>query len=150
MIKELCESKVQESTSNFSHLSCFYCKASLAHTQIISSLSPEDGNFKMIEQERRQYIGYCPSCTKKLPNCSVCLRPLFMLNPYEDLRMKTSKLAKKTDQKPKAHSYVCTFDKAIVWCQNCKHGGHANHLAEWFSKYNVCPVSGCDCQCNKL
>ena len=29
----------------------------------------------------------------------------------------------------------------------CRHGGHAHHIIGWFSSQKVCPVSGCDCEC---
>ena len=37
-----------------------------------------------------------------------------------------------------------------TWCHTCRHGGHASHLAEWFSKQDMCPVSDCQCRCNSL
>lgn len=40
---------------------------------------------------------------------------------------------------------------ALVWCQTCRHGGHAAHLAEWFRrKHRVCPAPGCKCRCPTL
>ena len=40
---------------------------------------------------------------------------------------------------------------ALVWCQTCRHGGHAQHLAEWFRrKHRVCPAPGCKCRCPTL
>ena len=24
------------------------------------------------------------------------------------------------------------FGHWFTWCQSCRHGGHANHMAEWF------------------
>ncbi|KAL1463761.1 hypothetical protein WDU94_015483, partial [Cyamophila willieti] len=32
------------------------------------------------------------------------------------------------------------------WCQGCSHGGHINHMQEWFIKNNVCPT-GCGHYC---
>jgi len=32
-------------------------------------------------------------------------------------------------------------------CSSCMHGGHAEHMREWFAKYDVCP-SGCGCKCS--
>ena len=34
-----------------------------------------------------------------------------------------------------------------AWCQKCKHGGHAAHLARWFETHKECPVSDCTCTC---
>ena len=33
-----------------------------------------------------------------------------------------------------------------VWCQGCGHGGHAEHMADWFSTSRVCPT-GCMHRC---
>ena len=33
-----------------------------------------------------------------------------------------------------------------VWCQGCGHGGHADHMADWFSTSRVCPT-GCMHRC---
>lgn len=59
-----------------------------------------------------------------------------------------------------------TIAEAIVFCQTCRHGGHASHIMEWFfgdsptacegdengqerggKAHNVCPVPDCDCPC---
>jgi hypothetical protein len=43
-----------------------------------------------------------------------------------------------------------SFDDFWCWCQSCHHGGHASHLAEWFSSQTICPVAGCMCHCAKV
>ncbi len=37
----------------------------------------------------------------------------------------------------------------FIWCQACRHGGHAQHILEWFHKDGQvdCPVSDCQCKC---
>lgn len=64
----------------------------------------------------------CPSCTKTLPGCAVCLA------------------------KPSVHS-VADGSTSLAWCQRCRHGGHVGHLLEWFERSRVCPVAGCECEC---
>ena len=34
--------------------------------------------------------------------------------------------------KPRNDFQQNPFDNWFTWCQNCKHGGHALHLIEWF------------------
>ena len=41
-------------------------------------------------------------------------------------------------------------NRALVWCQNCKHGGHTNHILEWFKENQICPISNCMCSCSLL
>ena len=59
-----------------------------------------------------------------------------------------------------------TIGEAIVFCQTCRHGGHASHIMEWFfgdypvdcegegdgreregRAHDVCAVPDCDCHC---
>lgn len=56
-----------------------------------------------------------------------------------------------------------TIGEAIVFCQTCRHGGHASHIMEWFfpvdceengdgqgrgsKAHDVCAVPDCDCHC---
>jgi Zinc-ribbon, C4HC2 type len=39
---------------------------------------------------------------------------------------------------------LCTF------CETCHHGGHLNHIVEWFSRQNVLCPTGCGCQCSSF
>ncbi|SCZ92063.1 BZ3500_MvSof-1268-A1-R1_Chr5-3g08312 [Microbotryum saponariae] len=65
----------------------------------------------------------CPSCSKGLPACAVCLK------------------------KPNLHSIPTDISSSLCWCQKCRHGGHTNHMLEWFERSVVCPVADCDCEC---
>jgi hypothetical protein len=39
--------------------------------------------------------------------------------------------------------------KWFMWCQRCKHGGHAGCLDKWFSGgRHTCGVNGCSCKCS--
>ncbi len=47
----------------------------------------------------------------------------------------------------------------FVWCQACRHGGHAGHIFNWFHGTSngglppaliECPVNGCTCRCAGL
>ncbi|GAA5930847.1 Sea4p [Sporobolomyces koalae] len=65
----------------------------------------------------------CPSCSKQLPACSICLT------------------------RPSIHSFEVNGSSMLAWCQRCRHGGHATHLLDWFERSQVCAVAGCDCRC---
>ncbi|CAO3626457.1 unnamed protein product [Cunninghamella blakesleeana] len=39
-----------------------------------------------------------------------------------------------------------TVKGLYVWCQGCNHGGHIEHMKEWFSKEKQCPT-GCSHNC---
>ncbi|KDE04060.1 hypothetical protein MVLG_05499 [Microbotryum lychnidis-dioicae p1A1 Lamole] len=65
----------------------------------------------------------CPSCSKGLPACAVCLK------------------------KPNLHSIPMDISSSLCWCQKCRHGGHTNHILDWFERSVVCPVADCDCEC---
>ncbi|KAF9241774.1 hypothetical protein BU15DRAFT_87047 [Melanogaster broomeanus] len=77
----------------------------------------------------------CPSCSRALPRCSVCLMALSIVpDANRDSELVNTRLA-----------YKDTIEDAIVICQTCRHGGHASHILDWF--FGVCPVADCDCRC---
>ncbi|KAG0367163.1 hypothetical protein BGZ54_004307 [Gamsiella multidivaricata] len=85
----------------------------------------------------------CPSCSKPLPRCAICLLHLGV--PAEGnaaLGVWSSLGNKATGEKP------TSFDLWFTWCQTCRHGGHAMHMAEWFDRHTQCPVSDCNCLCS--
>ncbi|KAJ1304891.1 hypothetical protein OPQ81_006025 [Rhizoctonia solani] len=93
----------------------------------------------------RTRLNFCPHCRNALPRCDVCLMSLS--GPLCDfLRyMELSNMDTIHD----------TFDDALVFCQTCRHGGHAVHIMEWFfgseesetSGHKECPVADCNCNC---
>ena len=45
---------------------------------------------------------------------------------------------------------ICTLPanrSVSVWCAVCGHGGHMNHMANWFRNNKQCPVKGCGHEC---
>jgi hypothetical protein len=56
-----------------------------------------------------------------------------------------------SDHKRDKHHYEMNESKDInlkyIWCANCRHGGHVDHIVEWFQELAVCPVASCNCIC---
>ncbi|KAL9180041.1 hypothetical protein ACHAXT_008011 [Thalassiosira profunda] len=49
------------------------------------------------------------------------------------------------------HPFRCSICCAAVrgactWCPLCGHGGHVDHMMQWFREQTVCPT-GCGCEC---
>lgn len=45
---------------------------------------------------------------------------------------------------------ICTLPanrSVSVWCTVCGHGGHMEHMANWFRDNDKCPVEGCQHEC---
>ena len=63
----------------------------------------------------------------------------------EDASLNQNKqiLAHKVDLLPQPPHSQTALSNWLMWCQSCKHGGHAQHLSEWFLNFTVCPVSDC-------
>lgn len=83
-------------------------------------------------------LSSCPNCRKPLPRCSLCL-----------LHMGT--ISGITSHNQTGHSgsgwQARPFSKWFSWCQTCRHGGHTEHLAQWFKDHVECPVTSCTCKC---
>ncbi|KAJ1506023.1 hypothetical protein HMI55_001359 [Coelomomyces lativittatus] len=114
-------------------ISCDYCNQSISHS---SSATLSKGNLPSMSPKVKLTV--CPHCCKPLPRCSLCL--LTLGAPIEKL----------SGNKGSKSYLPLEFARWITWCQNCHHGGHAVHLMEWFAKYDICPISDCNCQCAQL
>jgi hypothetical protein len=90
----------------------------------------------------------CPSCRKPLPKCSLCLLSMGCINPYLQLQYETQHrkglvavkagggadagagVAEEPDSEVATDRNAMPFADWWTWCQSCRHGGHATHLAE--------------------
>ncbi|KAK7693790.1 hypothetical protein QCA50_003362 [Cerrena zonata] len=83
----------------------------------------------------------CVHCNRPLPRCSICLMTLSIVPD-------ASRNAELAYSGPKD-----TIDEALVFCQTCRHGGHASHILEWFyaedgsRSHGMCAVANCHCRC---
>eukprot|EP01102_Stenamoeba_stenopodia_P018933 TRINITY_DN7028_c0_g1_i1.p1 TRINITY_DN7028_c0_g1~~TRINITY_DN7028_c0_g1_i1.p1 ORF type:complete len:798 (-),score=135.63 TRINITY_DN7028_c0_g1_i1:38-2431(-) len=87
---------------------------------------------KIMNQQSTTYYSGCP----------FCLKPLLGPNPV---------WACENCKKITSSCVIChqPVKGVFVWCQGCGHGGHANHISQWFSKEKRCP-SGCGHICTIL
>jgi len=88
-------------------------------------------------------VTQCPSCSKPLPRCAVCLLP-FECTPFDPRNINTG-----VETHFWSSSYN-SFENWFSWCQTCKHGGHVGHLKDWFKEHKECAVADCNCQCDSL
>ncbi|KAL3911681.1 MAG: hypothetical protein SGPRY_008602 [Prymnesium sp.] len=92
----------------------------------------------------------CPQCKKPLPRCALCMQHLGCPDTGE---LAAQQLPSLTPVAPTAEAgdtweaVSSAYGHWMVWCQTCRHGGHAAHLEEWFAAHDECPVSGCTCRC---
>jgi len=80
----------------------------------------------------------CHECQRQIPNCSVCLQSVTILNPMKEFM---------SQQKSNPEVLNHGIDMWLLWCQTCQHGGHAGHMREWFQTQDTCPISWCHCKC---
>lgn len=107
------------------YLLCSFCGKS------VSATLQEDARLR--NQTQGNKLSSCPNCRKPLPRCSLCLLHMGTTTTsgfYNPVGIKS---------KP--------FQKWFSWCQTCRHGGHTEHLSEWFKTHTECPVTSCVCKC---
>lgn len=48
-----------------------------------------------------------------------------------------------------ARCVICEQWVRGIWssCSFCGHGGHIEHMREWFAEFSFCPFYGCSCLC---
>ncbi|PZC85881.1 hypothetical protein B5X24_HaOG215243 [Helicoverpa armigera] len=112
-------------------VACTYCGKSVAappgHNRprvAFARLPPPAAKMKQISS--------CPNCRKPLPRCGVC-----------SLHVGTSAGGA-------GGAGGAAFGSWFSWCVACRHGGHAQHLINWFKEHTECPVSSCNCHCATL
>mmetsp|Transcript_66987 Transcript_66987/g.118572 ORF Transcript_66987/g.118572 Transcript_66987/m.118572 type:complete len:137 (-) Transcript_66987:12-422(-) len=88
----------------------------------------------------------CPQCKKPLPRCSLCAQHLGCPDPGE-LTGQLASVTATAEHRSSWDGVSSAYGHWMVWCQTCRHGGHASHLEEWFALHEKCPVSGCNCRC---
>ncbi|XP_026738922.1 GATOR complex protein MIOS isoform X1 [Trichoplusia ni] len=115
-------------------VACTYCGKSVAappgHARprvAFARLPPPAAKMKQISS--------CPNCRKPLPRCGVC-----------SLHVGTGAGAGGAG----APAAGAAFSSWFSWCVACRHGGHAQHLINWFKEHTECPVSSCTCHCATL
>ncbi|XP_054158947.1 GATOR complex protein MIOS-B-like [Oppia nitens] len=86
-------------------------------------------------------IQSCPQCRKPLPRCALCLTHL---GTPGGQYWRPGLTFNKSERK------LTPFNSWFTWCQTCRHGGHANHIIQWFNEHINCPVAGCECKCMSL
>uniref|UniRef100_H2ZHC9 GATOR2 complex protein MIO zinc-ribbon like domain-containing protein n=1 Tax=Ciona savignyi TaxID=51511 RepID=H2ZHC9_CIOSA len=103
------------------YVACNYCGKHVSNAKFLASRGTRFMGGSLAMQSS---ITSCPSCRKPLPRCSICLTHLG------------------------ARPEETNFQNWLSWCMSCKHGGHAQHLLDWFEEHHECPVADCKCICN--
>ncbi|KYR00614.1 hypothetical protein DLAC_02638 [Tieghemostelium lacteum] len=121
---------------------CGYCQCSFSF-ESVSTTSMMGRNVKPSTTKAK--VTCCPHCKQALPRCCLCLLPLNCMIPTVDYKKS------KSDQTQTHWSEGSEpFDDWFTWCQTCRHGGHAQHILDWFKEHTVCAVTDCNCKCNSI
>ncbi|XP_061193802.1 GATOR2 complex protein MIOS-like isoform X3 [Saccostrea echinata] len=123
-------------------VSCNFCGKSIAcNMPVASRARPYNSYSAGTLTSTKPKVSCCPGCRKPLPRCSLCL---MHLGTPSGSALYTQK------DKTTYASKMTAIDDWFMWCQSCRHGGHASHLWEWFAEHSECPVTGCYCKCSTL
>ena len=114
---------------------CSWCYKNMSVKVQVKAIRRELRNAK---PNNAKLLDNCFQCQKQIPNCSVCLQSVTILNPMPEFI---------NLQKEQHEDLNHNIDKWLLWCQTCQHGGHAGHMRDWFQTQDTCPISKCDCKC---
>ncbi|EGD76568.1 hypothetical protein PTSG_12618 [Salpingoeca rosetta] len=81
----------------------------------------------------------CQECHAPLQTCVVCATRM-TINAVATGSFDVGSRHGREGQAPLAPAM-------FTWCQVCGHGGHANHLLQWFSANTTCAAAECNCKC---
>jgi hypothetical protein len=117
------------------YIRCNNCDQSLALAMMVpSKMSLRTAGTKTGHSVTRVKSCPSPKCRETLPRCVLCLLPVECTAPLGQVTQADS---------------VLLQDNYFTFCTLCRHGGHADHILSWFATNDACPVSGCECFCNK-
>ncbi|KAF2072229.1 hypothetical protein CYY_006452 [Polysphondylium violaceum] len=119
---------------------CGYCQNSFSFEAVTAASMV--GGRSQARPNFKSKVPCCPSCKQSLPRCCLCLLPLNCMVPAVDYKKPTDRESWKAGAEP--------FEDWFTWCQTCRHGGHAQHILDWFQEHSVCPVTDCTCRCSSL
>jgi len=159
------KSNLNSSQQNF----CIFCQTSLDPTQLSSSssstttstnisttnpirsyhrssqqilnrtsTSTTNSNYSSTHQSN-DILTICGKCRQILPRCSICMMSLTTY--IEDASFIY-------DSHPDKSNLMSS--QWFTWCRLCRHGGHAEHLSNWFTINDKCPVAKCLCHCTLI
>ncbi|XP_067022252.1 GATOR2 complex protein MIOS-A-like [Acropora muricata] len=126
-------------------VTCNFCPNSIL-TNVQSTVSRVKRHAQYSNPSNRTKIMACPSCRKPLPRCSLCLVHMgtpSSLPPKHQIQDPNA-------EKPENVRSVNPIKNWLTWCQSCRHGGHSDHIIDWFKAHAECPVTGCGCHCMNL
>ncbi|CAF1264064.1 unnamed protein product, partial [Didymodactylos carnosus] len=114
-------------------INCIFC----------NSLLDQSRSANRRERHNTSHIGssstvlmVCSKCRQSLPRCAVCMMNLS--NYIEDSSCSPNSQPDK---------YHLLSSQWFTWCKKCRHGGHAEHVNNWFKYNKECPVAKCLCPC---
>ncbi|XP_012282534.1 GATOR complex protein MIOS-B [Orussus abietinus] len=123
------------------YISCNFCGKSIS--AYMQGLSRTRGPFgRLGSTSNKLKMTSCPSCRKPLPRCAICLMHMGTVSGFQT----NSGSASRSEDDGK----LTEFSNWFTWCQTCRHGGHANHITNWFRQHAECPVTSCTCRCFTL
>lgn len=126
-------------------VSCNFCGNNIL-TNMLSTASRPRKFAQYSNPSNRTKIMACPVCRKPLPRCALCL---VHMGTSSSLSQKPA-IQDPNAEKPSNVRSVNPFNNWFTWCQSCRHGGHSNHVVDWFKEHTECPVTGCSCHCMNL
>ncbi|KAM0726260.1 GATOR2 complex protein MIOS-B [Formica fusca] len=125
------------------HVSCNFCGKSIsAFMQGLSRTRVPFGRLGGTPNKLKMTA--CPNCRKPLPRCAICLMHMGTVSGLQTAPSPGGSRSEECD------SRLTEFNSWFTWCLTCKHGGHSEHIAQWFRQHTECPVTSCNCRCSSL
>ncbi|XP_059475462.1 GATOR complex protein MIOS-B isoform X2 [Neocloeon triangulifer] len=131
-----CQTNVKQPKQQV-YVSCNFCGKSIS-AFVNNVLRNRMARLGSSSSNNKFKISSCPNCRKPLPRCAICL-----------VHMGTPSGARSLGRMPQDEK-LSEFSSWFTWCQTCRHGGHVNHMSQWFREHQECPVTACTCRCMSL
>ncbi|KAM3139940.1 hypothetical protein pb186bvf_007971 [Paramecium bursaria] len=119
-------------------LGCNFCKKNLGQASLEASKKTNTRRGPQQNNDAQRTI-QCPICGALFSKCVICTSHFSVPN-----------LTQRRGLPQQRQRDQIQLPLPFVWCVTCKHGGHQEHINDWFSKYKKCAVSDCKCECASI
>lgn len=125
---------------------CIFCNSKVQKNERIQQQTFINNPNNQFSHEGKEIISYCNNskCNRPLPSCCICLQSIEVQNEVVSLKPNQVKNEIHENDFGKNES---SQPAKLIWCLKCRHGGHYEHLIDWFMDLTICSNSTCDCIC---
>lgn len=92
-------------------LACNNCGVKMGHEKLVSKVKCRSKSWNSLVKNKNRMLPFCPSCLKTNTHCCICLRPVEVFNPCQDIEEKLKLVRGRRQRGGRAKARVTSINK---------------------------------------